>query len=415
MLKVTCPVTGQVSDAKPLADGSARLPRGWRKHGPLYYSPEGWQRTFVMRAITFPVVSPIGIEWPDFRVVIKDAWGAVTGLANWTMTQLAKLDHVRTPGLGKMPKAPQVYLYPEARAAFPLLDPSTVVAVLHDVEAKYRSKRYQVIWTCESSLPVFRYPYPLPVPAQAWKASFSEDNAPVVSLRLGGQRIEMRLRGGPEFRRQLAGFHLVVNGAAKPGTLTLYRVRANLGDHRGAVSEREGKEQPVWRIMCKLSAWMPRRQSSAGDGTLQVILGGEAFASAFPDGRPPWVVNADHVHAWIMAHDRRRHRLAQDLKYEKRWPKRMRDGMAAKLDAICRKQHNRLDTWMHESTKSLAAFAVRQRVASVTIVRREPWSVGFPWFLWVERLRQKLDDRGLSLEVASGVVVEEKPSPLAGS
>src|SRR5690606_24643887 len=61
----------------------------------------------------------------------------------------------------------------------------------------------------------------------------------------------LRLRGGHEFRRQLASFAAIASGDAVRGQLDLYPKDS--------------------AIMCKMVAWLPRRVPAAGlSGTLHV-------------------------------------------------------------------------------------------------------------------------------------------------
>src|SRR5690606_3571723 len=123
-----------------------------------------WGNAYIMRAVTIPVAGPVSCDWPEFRELLRAAWGATTRLANWCATQYYTRDVRRGPGMEQLPPPPKVYLYPEARAAFPSLVPRTVVAIDHAIQGKYRAVRFKLLWTNEVSLPTFRYPYPLPVP-----------------------------------------------------------------------------------------------------------------------------------------------------------------------------------------------------------------------------------------------------------
>jgi len=125
--------------------------------------------------------------------VLIEGWQQVTAAANWMVTELYSRDVRRGPE-AKMPPMPRVYLYPEARRLFPGLAPLTVASLEHTTQALYRATRYHVIWTHERSLSTYRYPVPLPVHNQSWKATLI-DERPVVRVRLADRWWDLRLKG----------------------------------------------------------------------------------------------------------------------------------------------------------------------------------------------------------------------------
>jgi hypothetical protein len=54
------------------------------------------------------------------------------------------------------------------------------------VEAKYRAKRYEVVWTCAASLPSIRYPQPYPMHNQSWSFAFDGENRRWIKCHICG-------------------------------------------------------------------------------------------------------------------------------------------------------------------------------------------------------------------------------------
>src|SRR5262249_5911506 len=154
-----------------------RLPRGWKRLAEEVFCEKCWQQRYLLRAITIPVASPIDHDWKTFRAALREMWQITTQACNWMVTELYSHDARRTPELGKIPPMEKQYLYPEARVRFPGLPSQSIAALEQAVQRKYRATRFQTIWTCERSLPTFRYPTPFSVPNQAWHASV-EDQKP---------------------------------------------------------------------------------------------------------------------------------------------------------------------------------------------------------------------------------------------
>ena len=179
-----------------------RLPSGWKRTGADYFCGTCWNKRYVLRSITIPVAAPADISWLDLRALLKNLYKEVTSASNWMVTQMFTQDVRRSPTHEKMPQMPEIRsssgkkgLYTDAREQFPSLPPQSVSSLEQAILRKYRSKRYNVVWTCSESLPVYRYPQPVPFHNQSWTPMIVEDR-PQVCLRLmSGDRVNIRLRG----------------------------------------------------------------------------------------------------------------------------------------------------------------------------------------------------------------------------
>jgi len=397
-----CSLCRKPAKSKLDVRGAERLPRGWKRQGEDLVCAECWNKLYLLRAVTFPVAGPVDVEWPELRKLLSAAWADSTRLANWAITELAKTDVIRDPASEKMPAMKPVYLYPQARQICPGLAPQSVVSLLHAIEGKYRRSRYDLIWRGAVSLPRFRYPVPLPVHPQSWNPRWlsETERVPILSVRLQDRRVHLRLRGGAEYRRQLAAFGDMVSGAAVPTELSLYRQRVTESDHRPGIrgAAAAGKERIYYRIMAKLVAWLPRRATErVAERQLRVSTAKDCFWLAELDGREPWLLFGDHVKRWIKGYANRLQRMAHDTKREKRWPKRAGRQMADARTRWVEKHHRRIDTWCHQATAALAQYAARQKVAAVRYDDNErSYLADFPWARLEGLLEQKLDALGIT-------------------
>lgn len=393
---ITCQECNGIREAKPSKDETkAKLPKGWKRFGAKVYCQACVKSKYVLRAISFPVASVVEDEWKDFTTALAEQWGLVTSFSNWSITELAKRDIVRTPDLEKLPAMQPVYLYPEARKRFPALDSGIVASLEQAIQSKYKKLRYEAIWTAATSLPRFKYPVPCPIRKADWQALFGKDNVPLVKARFGGHRWTIRLRGGSAFKYQLAGFKQIESGEAEPCELALYRQIAHSGDNRAGTEDRQpgGGQRTSYRIMCKIAAWFPKRIKER-NGTLQVKTGPDCFLCAGAS----WVVNGDHIRRHVIEHRKRLDRLAQDQKAELRQPRRKRIPINEHRKKLVEKQKNRLDSFCHETSAHLANYAARQGVASVEYDDTDKsYLAEFPWYRLKEMIRYKLDERGISL------------------
>lgn len=397
--------------------GKPRLKAGCKRHREQCWCGKCWGERFVLRAVEFPVVGPIGADWKELRESIAKAWGQSREISNWFLDELYAADVRRTPETVKLPAMPKNYLYPKARERFPHAPSALLVAIEHAVAGKYRAARYKLLWTGEATLPEYRYPVPYPVAGANWRAE-TIDESPCIKVPIAGQRFTLRLRGGAEFRRQLAAFRQIESGDAVAGELTLYRKRAKESDGRNGV-KKNGRVQ--WRIMAKLVAWLPRKEQTNkpnADRFFNLRTDVDCFLyGVLQDREQPWILNADRVRDWHYQHRRWLQRMAEDSKAETRKPKRRRKRVLAEYDRRAEKYRNRMKSFIQETAAAVAAFAVRSRVTRVKFERAEKEFVdSFPWFQFVERLKIKLDEAGIEFfcdkDNASAEVESETLEPL---
>jgi len=414
-----------------------RLPSGWKRWTDPASAPRVeqvwcnacWRSAFVLRAVTMPVVSVLpgedGWSWERLRAGLKDAWAATTRLANWAMTRLRCADVTRSPEAAKCPPAPKVYLYPEARKLVPELSSQSTIAVLHAVEGKYRQARYEIVWTGGMSLPTFRYPTPYPVHNRGWHARLGalngapdEPQCPIVSLPLDSGRVDLRLAGGREWRRQRVMFDAIARGEAVQGELVVLRQRAS-GNRRKTLGETQagGGKRVFWQIAVKMVAWFPRQAQRQREGALVVKCAPDCLLYAVgPNDDRLWTLNADLMARWIAERDGRNHRLAEDRKLETRMPRRRRRRYQHQQDRQNDVHHRREETGLHELAARVAGYAHRRGYAAVEIdvSQPSPKFSRFPWHRFVAMLKEKLNAFGIGCR-ASGDVVPDLQESLEGS
>lgn len=374
-----------------------------------------------MRSVVFPLAGPLKKEdWPALREALGKCWAWSTQLANFCVTELAKADIVRDSKMEKLPKSPNLYLYPFAIKRVPGMDTQSVVAVINAVQRKYGQERIDVIWRGSASLPEYRFPYPYPISSQGWTARWlSEDeHVPVIDVKLAKQKFNLRLRGGHEFRPQLAAFRQLLEGKAKAAEMAIYRRRVTESDHRPGVTGRKpgGGEKVSFRIMVKLVLWVPRQPPKAPGKTMLLSTTKLEFWVGLVDGLKPWIYNADDIRRLTVAHTNKLQRLATDTKFEKRLPERKRMQIDDYRKKICKKFNDQINTFSHTIARMICNYAERQ---GVTVVQYDDtvkdFLPQFGWFPLKELLKIKLYAAHIEFVDASAKVTEKAPDPLAGA
>lgn len=378
---IRCNSCEKEREVKVTTKGLPRLPRGWKRVQDTVWCDTCWQENYVLRSIVLPIAAPLGADWKDLRAALRQCWSASTQLSNWAVTELAKADVVRTPDMDKLPPMPSVYLYTGARKILPEMDTASVVSVLQAVERRYRKQRFDIIWRRAASLPSYRYPTPYPVSNQRWSVREEEGHGLILNVPLAGKRWELRLRTANR-HRQRAAVRKLINGEAVAGELSIYE----RGDS----------------VMAKMVMWLPRRTAvSNREGTLYVRTAEDAVWEYHINEDDFRYYYADHVRRWIAAYKKQCARAIHDSYFESRKvsAKRKRD-LALKR----RKHLVRMDSWVHEATAMLAAFADRNRVARVVYDDHITSYAALPWSKLRTRLAYKLDELGIEFVHTNGSV-----------
>ena len=319
---LTCAVCGGTRLSLRTAKGSLRLPKGWKVLAERMLCPACLHRQFVLRATVVPVVGPIGMTWPEFRRLLQQVWGDATMCANWLMTECYTRDHRRMPASTMLPPMPRLYLYPAARVRWPRLDPGCVATLHQRVQTAYRAARFEVVWTCARSLPMFRYPIPLPIRRPQWALQRADNRWHcVLRLHSGGGWVTLRLRQGREMQRQMRTLAQIAAGTAHAGEASLYAVSAGASDHRTGVRPYRT------RLMLKIAVWQPREEDRDRSGLWHVRTTADALLVAGTTAtRVDWTLHGAHIPRLLMAAHRQRRALMEDLKAERR-PRRRRTGL----------------------------------------------------------------------------------------
>jgi hypothetical protein len=373
-----------------LARQAKRVPLGWKRKDELVYCGACWRKLYILRAITLPVAAPLDCDWKQLDASLKVMWTRTTQMSNWIMTELFARDVRRHGDAEKMPPMAPVYLYPELRIRWPDMPSQSVASLEHSIQKKYRAARFDTIWTCRRTLPMMRYPVPFPVPAQGWSIKI-ENESPVVSLRIGEQRLKMRLKGGHPYRRQLQALQKMISGEAVTGEMAVLRS----SDH----------------ILIKLVAWLPRTPQTKREGVLFVRTDKDSLLIALNQkDQKLWTYNADHLRRWHAEHSRALQRLAEDQKYEQRPD----PSFAKRRVAMADKYHRRMATACHQIASDLAGYASRRHFAQVVYNDSDTqYHPGFTYFQLRKLILEKLDAFGIEFTLASGAVAEKTPPPLA--
>jgi len=373
---ISCKITGKTIETKLTTLGNPKLPKGWKWKGDDSYSPEAWNKLYFLRAITIPVVSPV-IEdanpqamraaWDQLNAQLKEAWSKSTEAANWAVKRLWSNDVLRQPGQLKCPPPPKLYLYGERDWTG---WSQSAGAVLRTIEASYKKKRYEIVWTGSAGVPNVRYPYPFPIHNASWHLTQEKGGQIVFDCRLPSGRVAMRLRTkdkGGKYRME-ALKHLIDN--------------PDLRGEAALLKKSDGT------IMVKIVGWFPKVVRPMS-GELWVRTSASVLLTIFNErDEQQMVIHGDWIRRKVAGHSAGLERWHDDQKLERRVPKRRRRKSLEDMRAQTDKMHNRLKTFVDQTASQVVNFAVRQKLAVLRYDDREQgYFLSFRW----DELKQRIE------------------------
>lgn len=363
----------------------------------------------VVRAFELPVRDVECADGRDGWALLRECWRQAACLSNWGVRQLLHADVVRDPSMERLPRMPRID-GPKHKGLYGLATDTlglkagwwagaciSASTILRGVERKYAQDRLEVVWHQRKAPCTYRDPAPWPIHASSWRvAALDSSKRPYVVAALPGGLVTLRLKNGPDFRRQMALFREVVDGARPRRQLVVYQ--------RGTGATR--------RVMCKMVADIEVRDRP-GQRCLVLLTDPHAFWVAELDGRRAWVLNADHVRCAVARHLRhlcRLQRLGEDAKAGRRLGNNLAADMLPAVEAACQRDRDRLASFTHEAAAHLTGFAVRQGVGEVFYLDRDRGFLpSFPWHALRGKLEQKLQLSGIDFYSESGAATVAAP------
>lgn len=292
--------------------------------------------------------------WNRLWASLRHGWRQTSQAATWLAVEFAKIDNEPLlEGKKRLPKlnAPNATinrLRRQAREQWPDIDSQTFYGVARNVQKRVlgSKSRFARRILCSDSIPKFCYPQPLPVQTKDYKLTEADNGSFWFEFRvLTGQRIRVRIGGGPPFARQMNAVRLALS-SGKLGAASVFLKRSC--------------NKPMVAIATSLPLPTKRVGRAMNVGTHPV-----AFLTAELEGRQVWVLNADHLRRQEESHRVFLERFRQDTKYEHRWDRQTRRNMGRAMETRCQKNKDRRQDYVKKAAANLVNFALRNGVATI--------------------------------------------------
>ena len=312
---------------------------------------------------------------------------------------------------------------PLPRALLPLVEPlyegrdfwqgakTSAVSILRKVQSDYVKYRGKIVFRRERRTPEYLYPYPFPVHQQSWVGDMMPQGRPVIYLGLPGGRVSLRLRNGPEFASKLRVFQQIAAGEIKQRQLILDAQSSRAHCRLVHAWDAKAGQTLELRLLARIAYDMEVAASFGTGQTALLRTGKEPFLTLeIPGQQTPSVWYCPWVQQWIAEHRRFLDRFADDLKFEKRWPRRKRARRDRRQTRGCELQDNRMKSFRQETAHQVVCLAKRQGCDRIVYDDSDrKFADEFPWFLFEEALQAKCDEFAVVLEkAASGFTNNEK-------
>jgi hypothetical protein len=378
------------------------LPRKWKRIGESAICGSCVSQGYATRQVVVPVIKPLEGTWDEFGKALRECWSESTAVSNLIIREVAKLDPPPTSGEKIQKFKPDTKpIYALAREQWPQFDTGALSALMQRVVKVYQATRFDVV-RGSRSLPDFRYPTPYPVRAQNWQYSRGPNGEHLLSVRLGstaadgprGKRWTLLLKGGSEYARSIAAMKRIGEDV-RQGELLLVGRRSGQGGRKVEDKPAGGGNERKAAVLARITLTMPRAAAKEGR-TLQLKRDAEGLLIWVLDDRV-MKLNADQAFQWIAADAEARQRMSEDMKREKRWPRRVRRNMVRRMEVRSSKRGNRMKTFCQQSAAMLAGFCARNGVAKVEYDAsggREQ----FPWFQLEGAIENRLTMDGVAFE-----------------
>jgi hypothetical protein len=408
---IVCDRCGASRASLTTASARPRLPRGWKILQGQTCCPTCVSTGWLLRAHLCPIAGPVDADWPALRAAMRASFAASTACANWMVSELYARDVRREPDDVKLRPMPKIYLYPEARRRWPELASQSVADLEQRVKRTYQAQRYELLWLGARTLASFRYPQPVPLPAQMIAIERTEGGAWHLSLRLTDRRWTVRLRTGPEFRRQVDALETIESGTGVLCGAVLDEIAARPGDHRS-------EHAPARRLVARLVIRQPITPTTAREPRVLTLrtTRDRLWVGSMPYHPEAYVATGDALRAVIAGADRRLDRIDADLSVSRRWIASERERVRARRQAIAAKAHQAVLTHLHRLAAQLATWARARGVTAIVYedrergyLRRAPWDA-------LERLaREKAAAVGIAWSTAAAEASDVEPLASTGS
>jgi len=145
-----------------------------------------------------------------------------------------------------------------------------------------------------------------------------------------------------------------------------------------------------------ISVRFPQKSNDDLCGTLMVSTDRNSFLKIIKEKTEiPFVFNADHLRRWNAERVRKQQRLRQDKKYDRS----CRKYITKKQEQISIKYKDRLQTFCHTVTKQIVDYAIRNKIAKVTLdITIKTYIEQFTWFDLKTKLQYKCEKEGIEFE-----------------
>lgn len=393
--------------------GQPTMPKGWKKRGDNLVCSKCWKGKWKLRAITVPVDTIEGMEWGEFLHLCREAWMQAAKAKTYAILQLLRAEAGQEAG-AKLQNKEKTNIYRDIREKFPTLASRTAACLARIATSDWAGDRFDCLVRGIRSPRTYKFPQPFPITAQAYTIRNLDGIITVAGtgatdLDFNNKRLKILLRKGSVFRRANKTLARAISEGWLLGELAIAPKRDASGPIR--IRRPGGDQGYKVRPAVKICLYMPKEDMIAKDATdtLYVRTAREELLHYYLESdKEPRMLAFRQVKRRQREHDIKVQRFSEDMKFEKRWPKSIRDRMTGSQDSHNRRFMNFMDTTIKDCAAMLIGFAKRNGVRVIVIdMKDKSFAEHFPWRRLLDRITIKAQEYGITVEGKKTVDTEE--------
>lgn len=379
---------GTIPELRLKLDGTPAVPRGWLARGNDLLCGAcrgaGWR----MRAVSFPTAPRGEFDANEWRNQLREAWRQAALIGTKTERLLYTRDASVDGKPGPMPKVSDT----EVRESLPGYCPSgAATQIKQAVTTRYAKRRRAILVDHSDTVSVYKDPSPFVVRGSVVKIVEGGDGRLYVDFPwVTGERIQLELLGGRDFRRQHDAVNRVLSGDSRLGCVAVVPQMARGGGEGIRVGyRRTGRAMnDVYRPMVKVVLEEPRARNVERVGVARLVTGGRPLLALLGDGLPSkgFVWNGDHLRCILVRRERAQLALREDRKAV---TGASRQACSDRMTRVSEKSDRRMDAAIKLIAAQVADKCRRCGIGRVCLEDKDRSFHGtFPW----TKLRASLEN-----------------------
>lgn len=393
--------SGAVRPPRLKSDGTPAIPKGWYVSAGEALCRACRRGAWVIRAVSFPVRTPEGVDAETFIAELRMAWRCASELSTLTERLLYAADDGWDAEKKKLAAPPKVS-DTTIRAMLPGYFPSAAATQMKTmVTTRYAKRRIGIHRNRDDTPSVYKDPSPMAVRYDRVALREGKDGRLYAAFPwVTGERVEFELLNGKEFARPCAAIRRVLAGEARLRLVMLIPQmcrRESGGTVKVGYRRASRARNDVYRPMLKLVIEERRAARGEQTGTATLATGRWPLLTMTGDGLPSngFVWHGADLARVIRMRERRQQQLREDRKAV---TGAARHACSEKMGDAALKDNRRMTSGVQRLVAQVADKARRINIQTLRWKNTDKsFAESFPWTMFEAALKHALNKINVAL------------------